>query len=166
MVELIDRPTWLAMRRLTTGGMITMPAGNSRVLHRSPEFAAKEPASDPRARAAELRADAQRSLRMARVLAEGGFPEEALPLVAKAIGLGAAARLAMLGELPAGATSATPAQIRHLVNRGFLAPQAQTALSGLWSAADAEAVRNVGTLQDMGALIIAGLDDSAVAVAA
>ena len=48
---------------------------------------------------------------MARVLTIGGFPEEALPLIAKAIGIGAAATLAALGELAAGQSMATPAQI-------------------------------------------------------
>jgi hypothetical protein len=128
--------------------------------------AAGDPDNDPHARAAELRADAQRSLRMARVLAAGGFPEEALPLVAKAIGTGAAARLAALGELAAAATMATPAQVRHLVDRGALAPQAETALSALWSAAGASALDNVASLIEMGALVIAGLDEGAIATAA
>ena len=98
-VEVIDRPTWLAMRRLAASGMITLAEGQSRVLHQSPDFAvAADPSFDPQARATELCGEAERSLRMARVLAAGGFPEEALPLIAKAIGIGAAARLAVLGE--------------------------------------------------------------------
>jgi hypothetical protein len=160
MVEVIDRPTWLAMRRLTAGGMITMTQGEPRVLHQSPDFAAAlDPSSDSPARTVGLRADAERSLRMARVLAAGGFPEEALPLVAKAIGMGAAAKLAALGELAAGATLATPAQVRQLVDRGALSPQADIALSALWSAAGRNAVGNVASLIEMGALVIAGLDD-------
>ena len=95
--------------------------------------AAADPNYDPQTRAAELRGEAERSLRMARVLAAGGFPEEALPLIAKAIGIGAAARLAALGELAAGVSIATPAQIRDLVDRGVFASQAQAALSVLWS---------------------------------
>ena len=83
--------------------MITLAEGQSRVLHQSPDLAAAaDPSFDPQARAAELRGEAERSLRMARVLAAGGFAEEALPLIAKAIGIGAAARLAALGELAAG----------------------------------------------------------------
>ncbi len=100
------------------------------------------------------------------MLATGGFPEEALPLVAKAIGVGAAARLASLGELAAGAVMATPAQVRHLVDRGALAPQAETALSALWSAAPGSALGNVASLIEMGALVIAGLDDGKIATAA
>lgn len=92
-VEVIDRPTWLAMRRLTASGMITLTEGRSCVLHQASDFAAAaDPSFDPEKRAAELRGEAERSLRMARVLAAGGFPEEALPLTAKAIGISAAAR--------------------------------------------------------------------------
>ncbi len=72
-----------------------------------------------RARAG-LRTEADRTLRMARVLAVGGFTEEALPLVAKAIGTAAAVALAALGELAAGASVATPDQVRDLVGRGAL----------------------------------------------
>ena len=97
---------------------------------------------------------------MARVLAAGGFPEEALPLIAKAIGIGAAARLAALGEIAAGVSVATPAQIRDLVDRGILAAQAEAALSDLWSVAGGRTVANVESLIGMGALAIAGLDES------
>ena len=51
-VEVIDRPTWLAMRRLAASGMITLAEGQSRVLHQSPDFAAAaDPSFDPQARA-------------------------------------------------------------------------------------------------------------------
>ena len=160
-VEVIDRPTWLAMRRLAASGMITLAEGQSRVLHQSPDFAAAaDPSFDPQARATELRGEAERSLRMARVLAAGGFPEEALPLIAKAIGIGAAARLAALGELATGAAMATPAQVRDLIDRGMLAPQAETVLSALWSVAGGRTVADVASLIEMGALAIAGLDES------
>jgi hypothetical protein len=122
-------------------------------------------------RAAELRADAEKSLRMARVLAAGGFIEEALPLIAKAIGIAAAAKLAGLGELAAGASLATPAQVRDLVERGALAPQAETALSALWSAAalDAKGARaalDTASVIEMAALVVAGIDDGQRAKAA
>jgi uncharacterized membrane protein len=85
---------------------------------------------------------------MARVLATGGFPEEALPLIAKAIGIGAAAKLAALGELAAGQSIATPAQIRDLVDRGVFVPQAEAALSTLWSTAGGRAVADLESLID------------------
>ena len=165
-VEVIDRATWLAMRRLSASGMITMAEGQSRVLHQSPDFtAAADPSVDPQARLAELRGEAERALRMARVLAGGGFPDEALPLIAKAIGVGAAARLASLGQLAAGATMATPAQMRDLVERGALAPQAETALSALWSTTGG-AVADAASLIEMAALVVAGLDQEKTARAA
>jgi superfamily II DNA or RNA helicase len=166
-VDVIDRSSWLAMQRLAASGMITMADGQSRVLHQSPDFAAATDLSfDPQARTAELRAEAERSLRMAQVLAAGGFPDEALPLIAKAIGIGAAARLAALGELAAGTTIATPAQVRDLVDRGALAPQAETALAALWPAGGARAVADLASLVDKAALVIAGLDDGERAKAA
>src|SRR5208282_2633241 len=65
-VEVIDRPTWLAMLRLAASGMIALAEGQSRVLHRSPDFTvAADPSLDPQARATKLRGEAERSLRMA-----------------------------------------------------------------------------------------------------
>src|SRR5258707_525783 len=82
----VDRPTWPAKRRLAASGMIVIADIQARGLHHSPDFAAAaEPGVDPLQRAAELRSDAEKSLRMARVLSAGGFAEEALPLIAKAI---------------------------------------------------------------------------------
>ena len=160
-VEVIDRPTWLAMRRLAASGVITLADGQSRVLHQSPDFAAAaDPSFDPQARATELHAEAERSLRMARVLATGGFPEEALPLIAKAIGIGAAARLAALGEIAAGVSIATPTQVHDLVDRGILAAQAEAALSALWSVAGGRTFSDVESLIGMGALAISGFDES------
>jgi hypothetical protein len=166
-VELIDRAAWLAMRRLAAGGLISMAEGQSRVLHQAPDFGAGgEAHPDGRVRVAALHADAERSLGMARALAGGGFTDEAMPLLAKAITVGAAARLAARGELAAGASMATPAQVRELVDCGALAPQAETALSALWSAAGRSAGADVPSLIEMGALVIAGLDAGEIAKAA
>jgi hypothetical protein len=157
-VEVIDRSTWLAMQRLAARGMIAMLEPQCRLLHQAPDFAAAAaPAFDPQARAAELRNEAERSLRMARVLAGGGFPEEALPLAAKAIGIGGAARLAALGELAAGASSATTEQIRDLTRRGILPPRVEAALSELWSRAGAG--RSPGALAPL-------IEDAALAIPA
>ena len=96
---------------------------------------------------------------MARVLADGGFPDEALPLIAKAIGNGAAARLAALGELAAGVSIATPAQIHDLVERGVFATQAEVALSVLWSTAGGRSVGDVASLIDNATLAVVGIND-------
>ena len=89
------------MQRLAANGMIAL--GEGRVLHRSPDLApAADAELDPEKRAGDLRAAAEKSLRMARVLATGGFPDEALPLLGKAIGIAAAAKLATLRRARAG----------------------------------------------------------------
>ena len=147
--------------------MITLAEGQSRVLHRAPDFAAAaDPSFDPQMRAAELRREAERSLRIASVLASGGFPEEALPLIAKAIGIGAAARLAALGELAAGVSIATLAQIRDLVERGVFAPQLEAALSALWSMTGAPVVAELKSLIADATLAVAGINDQGQAKAA
>jgi hypothetical protein len=72
---------------------------------------------------------------MARVLIAGGFPEEMPAVLAKALGKAAAARLAQLGELPAGATSAAEAEIHRLVERDRLPAK----ILALFGALDPEA---------------------------
>jgi hypothetical protein len=47
-----------------------------------------------------------------------------------------------------------------------LAPQAETALSALWSAAGRDAVAEIASIIDMGATVIAGLDEGKMAIAA
>ena len=134
MVEVIDRATWIALRRLQASGIIQIMDGGSRVLHRAAGLAdtdEEDAANALKARLAALRAEAERALRMARVLATGGFPEEAMPLLAKAIGHSAAAKLAALGELAAGVTSATSAQVRDLVDRKEFPLQTTAALDVL-----------------------------------
>src|SRR5258707_1103655 len=159
-VEVIDKSIWETMRRLAASGMVSLGEGQSRVLHQSPDMVTPaDPGADLRARAAELRVEAERSLRMARVLTAGGFAEEALPLMAKAIGIGAAARLASLGELGPGASIATPAQIRGLIERGALSPQAEEALATLWSVASGRNKADATSLIETAALVLAGLDD-------
>jgi hypothetical protein len=117
------------------------------------------------ARAAELCVAAERTLRMARVLASGGFPEEAPPLIAKAIGQGAAARLSALGELPDGIAMDTPMQIRSLVERNVLPPQAVDALADLSPAAAAPSGTEVDDLLDAAALVLAACDAAGTAAA-
>jgi hypothetical protein len=155
-VELVDRATWLAMRRLQASGILALVEGPVRVLHRASGFAEPDaPAGQAAARAAELARQAERSLRMARVLASGGFPEEAPPLLAKAIGHGAAARLSALGELADGSTMATPAQIQALVERGMLPPQTVATMAGLWPAAGMPSGAAVEDLLDATAQVLA-----------
>jgi hypothetical protein len=117
-VDVLDRTVWLAMQRFAASGLLHFTS-QSRLLHRAaglPGQQADAPAPDQRAR--ELLAEAQRSLRMARVLAAGGFPEDAPLLLAKVVQKAAAARMAERSELPAGASHASDTDIRRLVERG------------------------------------------------
>ncbi|HWN53385.1 MAG TPA: DEAD/DEAH box helicase, partial [Xanthobacteraceae bacterium] len=80
-VDVLDRATWLAMQRFAASGLLQF-THESRLLHRSAtlaEQAADAPAPDQRS--GQLMAEAQRALRMAKVLASGGFPEEAPALL-------------------------------------------------------------------------------------
>jgi hypothetical protein len=159
-VEVIDRATWLVMRRLQLSGMLQLVEGPVRVLHRAREMAEADGPGDAGTRPAELRGQAERALRMARVLAVGGFPEEAPTLLAKAIGHAAAARLAVLGELSAGVSTATPVQIRDLVERKVLPPQAATTLAALWPAAGVPSGAQVGRLLEATEEVLAACDDA------
>jgi hypothetical protein len=117
-IDVLDRTMWAAMQRFAASGLLQFTP-ESRLLHRSAALAGQEagaPVDDKRA--GELAAEAQRTLRMAKVLAAGGFPDEAAPLLAKAVQKAAAARMAERSELPAGASVASDADIRRLVERG------------------------------------------------
>jgi hypothetical protein len=130
-VEVIDRATWLAMQRLAATGLLLF-AHEPRVLYRSAAFvegggeaarADGAAAADEARRVMELTArlmeEADRALRKARLLTAGGFPEDAPPLLLKALQKAAAARLAGCGELPPGVGApsdlcASDAEIRRL----------------------------------------------------
>jgi hypothetical protein len=117
-VDVVDRATWLAMQRFVSSGLLQF-THDSRLLHRSATLT--EPGVDalaPDQRSGELMAEAQRALRMAKVLASGGFPEEAPVLLAKMLQKAGAARMAERAELPAGASTASDTDIRRLVERG------------------------------------------------
>jgi superfamily II DNA or RNA helicase len=137
-VEVIDRATWITLQRLQASGMIQIMDGDPRVLHRAAGLAdtAEEDATNLlKTRLAALRGEAERSLRMARVLAAGGFPEEARPMLAKAIQHGAAVMLAARGELQADATAATTAQIRSLIDSNAIPEHAAATLGAIMSGA-------------------------------
>jgi hypothetical protein len=117
-VDVVDRATWLAMQRFAASGLLQF-THESRLLHRSTtliEQHAGAPALDQRS--GHLIEEAQRSLRMAKVLASGGFPEEAPALLAKVLQKAGAARMAERAELPAGASTASDMDVRRLVERG------------------------------------------------
>jgi hypothetical protein len=133
-IEVIDRAAWLAIERLQAGGVLQFTGGPSRVLHRAAGLA-EDGAGAARARAVELRAQAEREVRKAQVLSAGGFPEEAPALLARAIGIAGAARLALLDELPDDASAASPLQIKELAARKLLPVEATATLDVLTAAA-------------------------------
>ncbi|MEO8927300.1 MAG: DEAD/DEAH box helicase, partial [Caulobacteraceae bacterium] len=131
-IEVVDRATWLTLRRLSRSGMIAPAGGPRRVLHASPDLADDKPASDGAdARLEQWREEADRSVKMAAVLAAGGFPEEAPALFAKALRLALAARGAASVEGPADPLLADPEQARRLVEGAVLASDADRVLACL-----------------------------------
>ncbi len=123
-IDVIDQATWLTLRRLAKSGMLSLTGAPRRVLHVSPNLADPEladpgPTQDEKAiRRSEWRAEADRSVKMATALAAGGFPEEAPPLLAKALRHALAARLNAHVEAPADDSLADLKQIERLVKPG------------------------------------------------
>ncbi|HTX51495.1 MAG TPA: DEAD/DEAH box helicase [Caulobacteraceae bacterium] len=109
-VEIIGRDAWLALRRLMCAGVVGMTGAESRLLHAESGFA--DAPAPPEARAAEWREEAERAIRMAGALAVGGIPEEAPPLLAKALRCVAAARRQANGDGAADPALAEPEQLR------------------------------------------------------
>jgi hypothetical protein len=83
---------------------------------------------------------------MAKTLAEGGFPEEAPALLAKALHAMASALMAARGETPAGTQGAANADIHRLVERGALPTEALGLLDATRSASGAATVDDVAPL--------------------
>lgn len=125
-VEFVDRAAWLTMRRLAASGMLRF-THEGRLLHRSPALPPEstEPKASDRPGAAAM-ADADRSLKMARVLLTGGFAEEALPLLAKS--LRSMAHTLSANRSEAASASAGDGDIRRLVEQAVLPAEALTIL--------------------------------------
>ncbi|HZF08521.1 MAG TPA: DEAD/DEAH box helicase, partial [Thermoanaerobaculia bacterium] len=81
-VEVVDRATFAAIERLAAAGFLQLAHGG-RPLHRSPTLAPGRADDEERrvrqARAREIFLQGERRVRMAAVLAGGGFPVESLP---------------------------------------------------------------------------------------
>lgn len=150
-VEVIDHATWNLLQRLQASGVIQFVGASPRQLHQSALLAEDPAARLAAVRAAELRSQAERNLRKAQVLAAGGFPEEVAVLITQSVEHAAAARLALLGELAADQTRATPAQVCDLVARHELPPAAADVING------ASAI-TVATREDAERLLAAAAD--------
>ena len=164
-VDVIDRSAWLTMRRLAAAGLLQF-THEARVLHRSSalhEAGAEALPADQRS--GPLMAEAQRSLRMAKVLASGGFPEEAPALLAKALQKAGAAQMAERAELPADASAATDADIRRLVQRGALPGDALAILDASQPSAGLLSDDRVNALVSVMDSVLTAIGDGEVIVA-
>jgi superfamily II DNA or RNA helicase len=108
--EVIDLAAWLALKRLMSAGMLGLTGGDARVLHSAEALDEAQPLPDTTA----WREEADRAVRMASVLAAGGFPEEAPSLVAKALRLIVAAHAKAAGDSAADPGLADPEQLLGL----------------------------------------------------
>jgi superfamily II DNA or RNA helicase len=99
VLELLDRSAFEALGRLVEAGVLSFTAEGRRLLHRSATGEPDRNAQRERwlAAARELLAQAERKIRMAAVLAGGGFPVEALPSLREGVELGLKARSRMEG---------------------------------------------------------------------
>jgi superfamily II DNA or RNA helicase len=98
-LELIDRATFEALERLAESGVLRFASEGRRTLHRSLSLGVeKDREREQRLAAArELQAQGERKIRMASVLAGGGFPVEALPSLREGVELGLRARALTAG---------------------------------------------------------------------
>ena len=103
VLELLDRSAYEALERLVESGVLSFPTEGRRLLHSAP---APGPERDPQrerrlAAARATFAQAERKIRMAIVLAGGGFAVDALPALREGVELGLQARARMEGlDLP------------------------------------------------------------------
>ena len=86
-LELLDQATFDAVQRLVEAGVVQLAPAGRRLLHRSPALADLEAVNEQRRRhrARQYFTRGEHKQRMATLLAEGGFPAEALPPLAEAV---------------------------------------------------------------------------------
>jgi len=99
-VEVLDRATHETIERLTASGLLHAGGESGQDLVRSPSLprAAEVLARQRLTKCAEWLGGAERKLRMALLLAQGGFAEEAMPALNACLDLANSARAAMTGE--------------------------------------------------------------------
>ncbi len=97
-IEVLDRRSHETIQRLARSGVVQ--AAPSQELFRSPRLTAQaaEPERQRLVKGAEFLGSAERKLRMALLLAEGGFAAEAMPALDECLALAANARRLMTGD--------------------------------------------------------------------
>ncbi|MBY6240292.1 DEAD/DEAH box helicase [Methylosinus sp. Sm6] len=149
-VDLMDLRSWRATRRLAEAGLLRF-SGEPRELHRSSALPREDGAPAMR-RGGDAMAEADRTLRMARTLAEGGFPEEAPPLLARALRAAAQALLAARGEQ---AADSGDEDLRRLVACGALPDETLPVLEAMRVLPTDAGVAEVAPLLSSAARIVA-----------
>ena len=98
-LEVIDRRSYETIRRLADVGVLPS-LGQGQELFRSDRLVAPEAERRRQhlARSAEVLGSAERKLRMALLLAEGGFAAEAMPALDECLALAASARNLIAGD--------------------------------------------------------------------
>jgi superfamily II DNA or RNA helicase len=109
-IEVLDRRSYETMQRLSGTGALQATPDQRHELYRSPQLAAPNGEQDQQrlAKGAEFLGGAERKLRMALLLAEGGFAAEAMPALDECLELAANARSVMAGGPAVEASIATP----------------------------------------------------------
>ena len=156
-VEIVDLHAWQAMRRLAAMGLLQFTR-EVRELYRSVGLPADAPTDKvPDGRGTQAMAEADRALRMAKTLADGGFPEEAPALLARSLRAMAAALMAARGETATGAPDASNADICRLVEYGALPTEALAILDATRLLSSATAINGVAPLLSSTTRILAAI---------
>ena len=100
LFEIMDRTTYETIQRLTDAGFLKIDKKSIQQFHCSPAFSdrASEEKEKIRKQAQKVFSEADRKMRMGSVLAEGGFPLEALIPVTQAVELALKASAYLAGE--------------------------------------------------------------------
>jgi len=167
-VEVLDKRTYETIQRLATHGLVNIAGQQNQEMHRSP--ALKRPGPTPeqmqRKRATQLAADAEKKLKMSQVLAQGGFPAEALGPIRDSVELSVRALFVLAGDQDAGkATEPLPARRIHgeLVSCGWLDAADASQVSSLREmASDGEGIDDATAqrLVEAGASIVRKASDA------
>jgi hypothetical protein len=137
-VEVVDRATWLAVNRLVGCGILGITGGAGRILHAAAEFAdLGSTGGQSAAPAAGWQREAERAVKMAGVLAAGGFPEEVPVLLAKALRHSVAVRAAASGSGSLDPSLTDIEEVRSLTRSSGVAADAERLLAALRTGATA-----------------------------
>jgi len=99
-LEIMDRSTYETIQRLTDAGFLKMDKNSVHKLHSSPAFADRAliERESSQKKAQKIFSQAERKMQMSSVLAEGGFPLEALTPLSQAVELTLKASAYLAGE--------------------------------------------------------------------